>query len=96
MSPTEYEKFEQRFIRISNSIPLIGCGFSKNIEACVERRLRNAIEYWKGQLEEVKFYPPPTHTHPETLSLMSQNSIKVLVLCYYMIYNTYYLITINY
>ena len=52
MSPTESEKFVQRFIRISNSVPLIGCGFSKNIKACVEERLRDAIEYWEGQLEE--------------------------------------------
>ena len=52
MSPTESEKFVQRFIRISNSVPLIGCGFSKNIKACIEERLRDAIEYWEGQLEE--------------------------------------------
>ena len=52
MPPTESEKFVQRFIRISDSVPLIGCGFSKDVKACVEERLREAIEYWEEQLEE--------------------------------------------
>jgi len=52
MSPTESEKFVQRFIRISDSVPFMGCGFSKDVKACVEERLRDAIEYWEGRLEE--------------------------------------------
>ena len=52
MSPTQFEEFVERFKRVSESINFWHCGSSKDVEACIKKRIRNALEYRKGQLRE--------------------------------------------
>jgi len=61
------DEFLRLFKRVSKKIILAGCGVSKDVEACIEGRIRNALEHRKEQLknadteEDKKFFKQRVH-----------------------------------
>ena len=42
------------FIRVTNSIPMWGCGVSKDTEACITRRIEEALAFRQEQYENAE------------------------------------------
>ena len=67
MSPMSSEEFKRLFERVSKKIIFAGCDVSYDIEACIEGRIRNALEHRKEQLknadteEDKKFFKQRVH-----------------------------------
>jgi hypothetical protein len=48
------DEFREMFIRVTNSIILWGCGVSKDTEACIKRRIKEALAFRQEQYENAE------------------------------------------
>lgn len=53
-TPMSSEKFREMFIRVTDKIIMWGCGISVDVEACIVKRIKEALAYRQEQNENAE------------------------------------------